>query len=70
MYISRKNNHNESKYPENTVNLQHPNMELLSFGFIIFREAPFFGDEYELYEQSKYEVQNEFLEFYQKIFKD
>jgi hypothetical protein len=70
LYISRKNNHNESKYPENTVNLQHPNMELLSFGFIIFREAPLFGDEYELYKQSKYEVQNEFLEFYQKIFKD
>jgi hypothetical protein len=70
LYISRKNNPNESKYPEDTVNLQYPNMELLSFGFIIFREAPFWGDEYELYEKSKYQVQNEFLEFYEKIFKD
>ena len=71
LYNSRKNDPNQSKYPEYSINIQNPNMELLSFDFLEPNEEPFWGGEQnEIYKKSKFMVTEDFLYFYNEIFQD
>lgn len=60
----------QTHYPPNSIDLQNANMDLLSFGFLIFNQPPHWGDEYKKYLKSQYTVQEKFLYFYHNIFKD
>lgn len=70
LYNERQNAPDKNKYPLNSINLQNANMDLLSFDFIVFNQPPHWGDEYAIYLQAKYTVQEDFLFFYENIFKD
>ena len=60
----------QTHYPPNSIDLQNANMDLLSFGFLIFNQPPHWGDEYKKYLKSQYTVQEKFLYFYHNIFKN
>ena len=60
----------QTHYPPNSIDLQNANMDLLSFGFLIFNQPPHWGDEYKKYLKYQYTVQEKFLYFYHNIFKD
>lgn len=60
----------QTHYPPNSIDLQNANMDLLSFGFLIFNQPPHWGDEYKKYLKSQYTIQEKFLYFYHNIFKD
>lgn len=60
----------QAQYPLNSIDVQNANMDLLSFGFIVFNQPPHWGDDYAIYLKSQYTVQNDFLFFYKKIFQD
>jgi hypothetical protein len=42
----------QTHYPPNSIDLQNANMDLLSFGFLIFNQPPHWGDEYKIFEIS------------------
>ena len=60
----------QTHYPPNSIDLQNANMDLLSFGFLIFNQPPHWGDKYKKHLKSQYTVQEKFLYFYHNIFKD
>lgn len=70
LYLQRRNDPNQIKYPLNSINIQNPNMDLLSFGFLTFNQPPHWGDDYDIYLKSQYTVQADFINFYETIFKD
>ena len=70
LYNKRQNSSDKNKYPVNSIDLQNANMDLLSFGFLVFNQPPHWGDEYAIYLKSQYTVQEDFLFFYENIIKD
>ncbi len=70
LYQQRKDDPNQKKYPQNSINIQNPNMDLLSFEFLEPTQEPFWGGEDDnIYRASKYIVTENFLYFYNQIFK-
>ncbi len=70
LYQQRKDDPNQKKYPQNSINIQNPNMDLLSFEFLEPTQEPFWGGEDDnIYRASKYIVTKNFLYFYNQIFK-
>ncbi|MFW1754240.1 hypothetical protein [Acinetobacter wanghuae] len=70
LYQQRKDDPNQRKYPQNSINIQNPNMDLLSFEFLEPTQEPFWGGEDDnTYRASKYIVTENFLYFYNQIFK-
>lgn len=70
LYQQRKDDPNQRKYPQNSINIQNPNMDLLSFEFLEPTQEPFWGGEDDnIYRASKYIVTENFLYFYNQIFK-
>ncbi|MGE8573128.1 MAG: hypothetical protein ACN6NW_13980 [Acinetobacter amyesii] len=70
LHLQRLTDPLQANYPQNSIDLQNANMDLLSFGFLIFNQPPHWGDEYEKYLKSQYTVQEIFFYFYHNIFKD
>lgn len=71
LYKQRKGDLTQNKYPINSINIQNPNMDLLSFEFLEPTNEPFWGGETDdIYKESKFIVTENFIFFYNQIFMD
>ena len=71
LYKQRKDDPTQNKYPINSINIQNPNMDLLSFEFLEPTNEPFWGGEADdIYKESKFIVTEHFIFFYNQIFMD